>query len=206
MSSVIDEAISRADGSALSLDYYLQWSWPDHIETALRRLLWIGLVEAAEAQPGEFGATTKIDHTGYVKWLIATHPDSPATVLDTITAKAPSELLVRIAENAQTWPTTLARLSCEPFAEVRIAVAENANTPVPILKMLATDSNADVRYRLAESPHLPEDILQDLCADDNPYVAARASQTLARRTPASVTRLERAQQIHGNTKRIARCM
>ncbi len=206
MNSVIDEAQNRADGSAVSLDYYLQWSWPEHIETALRRLLWICLVEAAEGFAGDREVPGRSNHTGYVRWLIATHPDSAPAVLDAMTGKATPELLERIAENPQTWPVTLARLACEPCAAVRIAVAEHPNTPPAILQMLSADSDPDVRYRLSENPLLPQHVRQNLLADDNPYVAARAAQTAQRLAPSAITRLEVPQQQHANrNKRIANC-
>lgn len=159
-------------------DYYLMWEWPDHIERALRRMLWISLVEAAEGIDSQ--------HTNYVRWLIVTHPDSPAAVLDFLSNIDKEELLIRIAENPQAATPTLARLAQSPYDAVRIAVADNGNTPIHIVKSLTHDPSADVRYSMAENPALPATLLTDLSNDDNAYVATRARKTMARRNPASV--------------------
>ena len=64
---------------ALEFDYYLRWQWPAHIETTLRRMLWMSLVEAAE--PGDHRASK---HTAYLRWQISTYPQSPKAVLDVL--------------------------------------------------------------------------------------------------------------------------
>lgn len=160
-------------------DYYLMWEWPDHIETAMRRMLWISLVDAAEG--GEVH-----DHTNYVRWLIATHPDSPAAVLDFLSNLDNEELLIRIAEHPQCSAPTLARLAQSKYSTVRMALADNSNTPIHVIKMLTHDESVDLRYAMAENPGLPASLLNELCNDDNAYVASRASRTMARRNPASV--------------------
>lgn len=160
-------------------DYYLMWEWPEHIENALRRMLWISLVESAE------GNTTQT-HTTYVRWLIATHPDSPSAVLDYLANIDNEQLLVRIAENPQASTPTLARLAESLYSSVRIAVADNANTPIHVVKGLINDSAIDVRYSMAENPALPASLLTELSTDENAYVAVRAARTMARRNPCSV--------------------
>jgi hypothetical protein len=160
-------------------DYLLMWEWPEHIETALRRMLWISLVEAAEG-------STESQHTNYVRWLIATHPDSPAAVLDFLANIDNEQLLIRVAENPQTDTATLLRLAKSQYASVRIAVADHANTPIHVIKMLVRDEAVDVRYALAENPALPASLLTELSYDENAYVMMRAKRTLARRNPASV--------------------
>lgn len=162
-------------------DYYFMWEWPEHIEKALRRMLWISLVEAAEGDNQEIHS-----HTSYVRWLIATHPDSPAAVLDFLSNIDAENLLVRIAESPQVSGPTLARLAESPYSSVRIAVAENENTPIHIVKKLTRDENLDVRYSMAENPALPASLLTDLSLDNNAYVSTRALKTMARRNPASV--------------------
>jgi hypothetical protein len=162
-------------------DYYLMWEWPDHIERAMRRMLWISLVEAAEG----YDATP---HTSYIRWMIATHPESPAAVLDYLANLGDEELLVRIAENPQASTDTLTRLAKSQHASVRIAVADNPNTPIHVVKGLTLDEALDVRYSLAENPALPASILIELSNDDNAYVATRAKKTILRRNPASVER------------------
>lgn len=175
-----DKPMFEAD-EQIEFDFYMQWEWPEHIETALRRLLWISLVEAAE--PG----SNLHKHTAFLRWQIATYPDSPSAVLDFLaTLNREEKILVRIAENPQTWPVTLARLAQSNYPQVRIAVAENSNTPIDILRALVNDESLDVRYSMAENPALPSKMLQQLANDDNAYIAHRASCTLARRNPAVV--------------------
>jgi hypothetical protein len=182
-----DKPTFEAD-EQLEFDFYLQWEWPAHIETSLRRLLWISLVESAEAED------TTHKHTAYIRWQIATYPESPSAVLDFLATVNDKELLIRIAENPQTWPVTLARLAHSEYSEVKTAVGENANSPIDVLKLLAADTSPDVRYSMAENPALPLRMLQQLAADDNAYVSHRATRTIARRNPAAVERLPLRQQ------------
>jgi hypothetical protein len=168
-----DELDSEAD---TPFDYLMSWGWPDHIETALRRLMWIWFVELAE-QDGETTRSGPDDHTAYVKWLIAVHPESPPAVLDVLADEASPALLERIAENPATAPDTLARLASCQSPDVRIAVSRHPCTPPAVLAQLCTDEHPDVRYALAENPTMAGDVLRRLAWDDNPFVAARASQT-----------------------------
>lgn len=163
-------------------DYYFMWEWPEHIETAMRRMLWISLVDAAEGRELR-------EHTNYVRWLIATHPDSPPAVLDFLSHIDNEELLTRIAEHKQCSANTLALLSQSPYVAVRMAVAGNVNTPIHVTKMLTRDSSIDLRYSMAENPALPASLLNELCQDSNAYVAARAAKTMVKRNPASVQQL-----------------
>lgn len=164
-------------------DYYLMWEWPAHIEQALRRMLWISLVEAAEGEEHQ--------HTEFIRWQIATYPESPAVVLDYLSNINNEKLLIRIAENPNVSAPTLARLAESQYVNVRIAVADNQNTPIHIIKLLTQDEALDVRYSMAENPALPASLLTDLSNDDNVYVSARAKRTMARRNPASVEQLRR---------------
>lgn len=183
----MDKPVFEAD-EQLEFDFYFMWEWPEHIETSLRRLLWISLVEAAE--PGS--STTK--HTAFIRWQIATYPESPAAVLDFLATLDEPALLTRIAENPQTWSVTLARLAQSQHAEVRIAVAEHANTPIDVLNALIADECLDVRYSMAENPALASKMLQQLAVDENAYVGHRATRTLARRNPAAVEQFPQRQQ------------
>jgi len=164
----------------LEFDFYLQWEWPEHIETTLRRLLWISLVELAEPE------LVKRNHTALLRWQIATYPEASQAVLDFLATDSDPDLQERIAENPQTWPMTLARLAKSPLTNVRIAVAHNENTSIDVLISLAEDPSLDVRYSMAENPALPSKLLRQLSADENPYVACRATRTLARRNPPAV--------------------
>lgn len=178
------------------LDYFLQFEWPEHIETALRRLLWISLVELAEGQ------CNGDDHTSYVKWLIANHPDSPATVLDYLAVpEAAAKLLIRVAENPQTSAVTLTRLAGHESNEVRVAVADNRNTPPQVINELIKDADLDVRYSLAENANLDLAVLQELAKDENGYVAARAKRTLVRANPGCIRKLNTEFRLQDQQKR-----
>lgn len=111
---------------------------------------------------------------------LASNPDALPNVLDKLAQKKDSpSVLERVAENPQTGPDTLEKLSGHGAPEVRSAVAENPHTPDATVKSLATDENPDVRYRLAENPETPVEVLKTLAEDDdNPYVVARAQDTL----------------------------
>jgi hypothetical protein len=164
-------------------DFYLQWDWPEHIETALRRLLWISLVEAAEYSAEQH------QHTKMLRWMIATHPDTAPEVIDFLSTIDDADLLTRLAENPQTSAQTLEKLAQHTDSTVRLAVADNKNTPLTILLEMAVGSDVDVRYQMAENPALSAKMLTQLAQDSNAYVADRAEKTLLRRNPAAVQQL-----------------
>lgn len=169
-------------------DFYLQFEWPEHIETALRRMIWISLVEASER------TVEQHSHTNYLRWLLATHPETPSIVLEFIARIGDCKLLERISEHQQASAITLRCLAQSEHASVRSAVAENSATPIDVLLQLIQDENPDVRYRMAENHALPATMLQQLCDDANVYVAARARKTLCRRSPATVQHLSQRQR------------
>lgn len=178
-------------------DFYMQFEWPEHIERALRRLLWISLVEAAEFSSEDHS------HTSFIRWSIATCPDSPVEVLDylAVLPDATPELLVRIAENPHTSSSALAFLAEHDSAQVRLAVADNDATSVDVLIQLLEDSDTTVRYSMAENPALPLKMLQQLVEDENPYVGSRASKTIARRNPCTVQQFpQRIKRTEGQRK------
>ncbi len=162
---------------ALELDFYLRWTWPEHIERSLRSTLWISLVEVSEV------AVCVTRHTTNLRWLIATYPQAPSTVLGFLAELDEPLLLTRVAENPQTSKATLAHLARSKYSQVKIAVAENDNTAGEILVLLATDHCVDVRFSMAQNPSLPSKMLHQLSLDENPYVADRATRMLARLAP-----------------------
>jgi hypothetical protein len=89
-------------------------------------------------------------------------------------------ILVRIAENRNTWPSTLMRMVEHPSHSVRMAVADNPNTPESVMMSLAMDSHTDVRHAVAENANLTQTLLECLAADENCHVAARAKKSIAR--------------------------
>lgn len=163
--------------NAEELDFYLRWHWPETIETALRRLLWVSLLEAGKADSRD----SCQKHYARFRTLIAAFPESPPAVLHFLVSFEEPRLLVYIAENENSNAETLAYLARSEYAEVRTAVAENKKTSFDILTALARDESLDVRYSMAENANLPGIILEQLAEDDNVYVSARAFRTLSRR-------------------------
>ncbi|MBX9721452.1 MAG: hypothetical protein K2X81_08670 [Candidatus Obscuribacterales bacterium] len=165
------------ESEAKEFDIYLQWSWPTHIEDALRRSLWWSLRDACEPD------LEANEHTVQLRWLIACYPESPPAVLEVLSRLNDPKLLVRIAENPNTSSLTLSRLARHKSTLVRIAVAESNIIPFDVMKALAEDESLDVCYALAANPKLPSRYLLLLQSNENPYVALRAIRTLARLTP-----------------------
>jgi hypothetical protein len=125
----------------------------------------------------------------HVLWLVAVHPESPGAVLDMISRQDSGAYAERVAENPNTWPSTLKRLAAHALPSVRIAVAQNSNTPVDACSSLAADEHLDVRYAMAACPDLDLQTLELLLEDDNCYVAARAKRTIARMFPRQAVQL-----------------
>ena len=100
------------------LDYYLQWQWPEHIETPIRRLIWVSLVEVAQ------DSDARDLHTAYVNTLIAAYAQAPAILLDYLSHLDNPEMLVQIAKNPQTPAAALTRLAKHSDAGVREAINE----------------------------------------------------------------------------------
>lgn len=115
-----------------------------------------------------------------IRRIIATNPNTPASVLAYLAKHGNTDTLERVAENPRTPLSALEHLARSSFAHVRSAVAENINVSPDILTILGADDDVDVRYRLAENPHLPEELLVALTEDQNPYVRFRAETTLQR--------------------------
>jgi hypothetical protein len=170
--------------------FLLRWTWPEHIETPLRRLLWTWLAEANEVENPDSSLTRMSDYVAmHVLWLVAVHPESPGAVLDMISRQDSGAYAERVAENPNTWPSTLKRLAAHALPSVRIAVAQNSNTPVDACSSLAADEHLDVRYAMAACPDLDLQTLELLLEDDNCYVAARAKRTIARMFPRQAVQL-----------------
>lgn len=165
--------------------FLLRWTWPDHIDSQLRQLMWVWLTEAADT-------TSDAERSGYLSdyvamrllWLIAVHPESPGAVLDFLARQSAHALAERVAENPSTWPSTLAVLSIHDNPNVRLAVASNPNTSEEIAEELCFDESSDVRYALAECAHRSEEFIDRLLEDENPFVVARARKTKMRISPA----------------------
>lgn len=167
--------------------YLLEWEWPDHIESLLRKLLFMSLTEATSEDTNEevSGEITDLDRLGaQLAWLISVYPKSNPAILHALALQQPAAFVERIAENPNVLPETLANLAEHPSARVRAAVAENPRTPEEVLLTLIHDESVDVRYAMAENHNLPELTLQLLTEDENCYVSARASRTLCRKAPA----------------------
>lgn len=181
-------------------DSYMEWQWPEHIETVLRRMMWTWFVEVAEHPHMQ----VQDEHLSHLHWLIAVSPDSPGEVLEKMIDTADAKILERIAENPQTPWQALAKLALSEDARVRLAVAENSNTPPEITYMLASDENMDVRYAMAENSRTAIQILQFLSQDENCYVASRANRTLQQQYPCSIKKFRSAEaQGENRVRRIS---
>jgi hypothetical protein len=177
---------TQRDSAKFPYRMLLRWSWPEHIEKLIRRLIWLWLVEAAEDK----SESEELELLGaHVCWLIAIHPQSPPSVLDVLSQQESTPFCERIAENPNAWPTTLARLSKHKSACVRMAVAENPNTPQEVVCVLAQDDCADVRFAVADNPNHTVAVLETLTHDENCHVAERSKRTLAQLCPAQTRKL-----------------
>ncbi len=163
--------------------FLLRWCWPDHIESQIRRLMWSWLKEQASNSE----APEAISPTDFlalrVMWLVAVHPESPGAMLDVIAEQCSDAFVERVAENPNTWASTLRKIANHPSTKVRTAVAHNPNTPTSVLFDLACDLSVDIRYAVAECFHADSQLLNHLAEDENGHVAARAKKTLARLYP-----------------------
>jgi hypothetical protein len=182
------DAITRNFDSLSAYSYLLEWEWPEHIENVLRRLLFIGLSEAAgdrsQSERDQSCTDNEVDSlAARLAWLICVSPESNPAVLHALAQQEPAIYPERIAENPRALAETLRQLAAHPSSVVRSAVAENINTEEDVLLALVNDESVDVRYSMAENANLPESVLQILSDDSNSYVAARASKTLSRLAP-----------------------
>jgi len=100
--------------------------------------------------------------------------------IDLLEKTSQLEVVIELAEDADTHGDILAVLSAHPDVRIRAAVADNPNTPYIALLKLARDESNDIRYQLAENHNVPRNILHVLLTDENPYVQARAESTLER--------------------------
>lgn len=149
-------------------------------DPAIKQLEINSYASFAKLYPRRFCEKTGDRETDYIRWLLATNPNTPAPILDRLASEDVVSLLERIAEHPHTRQATLARLATHDNPRVRAAAAENPNIDKKTMWRLAHDIHPDVRLRLAESYSLPVAILQVLAEDDNPYVQNRARKTLNR--------------------------
>ena len=179
MATQLQPQNSTVESAEFPYRFLLRYTWPEHIDRALRRLIWSWLNERAsdgdrpDIEPSDYQAM-------HVFWLIVINPTAPPAVLEVFSHSDSEAFVVRVAENKNTWATTLAKLATHKTSKVRQAVACNHNTPLEILADLAHDECVDVRYAVAENANRTHDILTELSNDDNCHVAARSQKTLAR--------------------------
>lgn len=160
--------------------FLMRFDLPEHIDRLLRRTLWAWLQEQANPNESEDEVRNSDYLATQVMWLIVICPESPGVVLDVLAKSASEAILVRIAENSNTWASTLKRLVEHPSHLVRMGLADNPNTPDTVIFALAHDEHADVRHALAANHKASQTVLQILSEDENCHVAARAKKTLHR--------------------------
>jgi hypothetical protein len=184
---------TEIDNSKFPYRYLLRWSWPDHIESLIRRLMWTWLTESAENEDASDGEGNAISEADFIAmramWLIAVQPDSPGAMLQIIAEQCTAGFVERVAENPGTWPSTLRNLANHDSAKVRVAVCQNPNTPGDVLFELAHDESPDVRYAMAEGMQGDSQLLHHLMEDENAYVASRAKKTLAKLFPPAMAQM-----------------
>ncbi len=157
--------------------FLLRWTWPEHIDRYLRRLMWAWLQEQSEDCNDQISSSDYV--AAHLFWLIAISPETPASVLDALSNTDSASFLERIAENQNTWASTLSKLAQNASPGVRTAVAENRNTPSASMLQLSLDENADIRFAVADNCNQAVTILESLADDENAHVAARSKRTLA---------------------------
>jgi len=168
---------------ASAFRYLLEWEWPEHIESVLRRLLFLSLCEVARGESTD--EITAVDClSAKLIWLISVHPKTSPSILHALAQQQPVAFLERIAENPNTLLETLELLSQHENPLVRAAVAGNPKVEESTLMRLANDDSVDVKYAIAENHNVSENVLRVLTDDDNCYVSARATRTLNRLAPA----------------------
>ncbi|MBS1953465.1 MAG: hypothetical protein JST89_04740 [Cyanobacteria bacterium SZAS-4] len=157
--------------------FLLRWTWPEHIDRYIRRLMWAWLQEQGSNDIDDISSTDCV--ATHLFWLIAVSPETPGAVLDALSNTGSASFLERIAENKNTWASTLAKLALNDSTKVKVAVAENPNTPAATMLQLSLDENVDIRYAVADNCNQAVTILESLANDDNCHVAARSKRTLA---------------------------
>jgi hypothetical protein len=157
--------------------FLLRWTWPEHIDRYLRRLMWAWLQEQSEDCHDQLSSSDYV--AAHVFWLIAVSPETPGSVLDALSNTDSASFLERIAENQNTWASTLTKLAQNASPVVRAAVAENRNTPSAAMLQLSLDENADIRFAVADNCNQAVTILESLTEDENCHVAARSKRTLS---------------------------
>lgn len=123
---------------------------------------------------------SSLPYFSLAKLRLAAHPQASSRALSRLAKSKLEQILVRVAENANTPEDVLCDLALSQFSEVRAAVADNPNTPPRALFLLVMDADVDVRYSIAENHNAPAAVLQLLSQDENPYVACRAASTMKR--------------------------
>jgi CheY-like chemotaxis protein len=156
------------------------WHALGHLKDSVKDWLTVYLSRFSDSSSDAFAESITEEALVQAKYLIASYPHVPSTILDYFVEQGMphTEVLIRVAENQNATAQTLSRLAEHGSSEVRCAVTDNENTPLGILESLAGDENPDVRYRIAENPHVHESVLKKLCEDENPYVSNRAKRTV----------------------------
>ncbi len=139
--------------------------------------MWAWLQEQGNHDADNISATDCV--ATHLFWLIAVSPETPGAVLDALSNSGSASFLERIAENKNTWASTLAKLAAGDSTNVKVAVAENSNTPAATMLQLSLDENVDIRYAVADNCNQAVTILESLSNDENCHVAARSKRTLA---------------------------
>ncbi|MBI5174220.1 MAG: hypothetical protein HY986_15160 [Candidatus Melainabacteria bacterium] len=192
MNGIISESLQSEPSHLFPFRFLLRWDWPCHIQRELRLTIWSWLKELSREPDLQI---TDSDYLGTnLCLMIAAYPDAPGAVLDVLADLQCVAVQERVAENRNTWPSTLNRLAHHRSELVRIALADNLHVDEETIARLLEDASVDVRYALAGNPERSGAVLNALAMDKNVYVAACAGRTLAKLSPPPVAAfsLERA--------------
>ena len=111
-----------------------------------------------------------MDPDQFVRRSVAEDPDTPPDVLARMSTD-PNEYVRRnVADNPGTPADVLARMSMDSAGLVRYEVSENPNTPASVLVKMSDDPDKNVRGAVADHPNTPLNVVEKLAHDEDPLV------------------------------------
>jgi hypothetical protein len=113
---------------------------------------------------------------------VAGNPNTAPTTLQELARSDDSidEVLVAVAGNPNTQPSTLQELARLDITtdDVLVALAGNPNTPRQLLITFAQEGKAPVRCRVATNPSMPPEALMELASDQGFYIRREVAKNL----------------------------
>ena len=109
------------------------------------------------------------------KWLVAQNPNTSPNTLTRLSRSEDTAVRSWVATHPSTPEPALERLAADQQWQVRMPVAWNPSTPNSLLVRLASDRRCEVRAAAASNPKLPEKLLELLARDRTITVRAAAA-------------------------------